>query len=144
MWHRRLAVTVLTSAAVGFVGAGCGGSPDGSRPITLGGEVGLRDKFSKKAKYDDAAIRQLLQDEGASLDEAREIVDVLGTRLSPDEMHIWLSHPQKSHGIPDPEASKEFEDEGLVPVELNWTAVNAIAQDKTHLVIAEAKRYAKG
>lgn len=105
-------------------------------------DVGLRDKLTKKPKHDLDEIRQMLRQQGAAPGEADEIVALLAERLSPDEMHVWLSHPQKSHGIPDPEAAREMEAKGLIPVIPNWTPVNAIAGGKTHLVIAEAKRFA--
>ena len=79
--------------------------------------------------------RPPVADEGASDEQADEIIRLLEIRLSPDEMHDWLAHPKKSHGITDPEASGNF------GVELKWTPVNAIAAGKTPLVIDEARRF---
>ena len=59
-------------------------------------------------------------------------------------MHVWLSHPKKSHPVPDPGAGEGLEAAGLVPVEMNWTPINAISAGKTQLVIDEAKRYVAG
>ena len=60
---------------------------------------------------------------------------MLGRRLSPDETHVWLSHPEKAHGVPDPDTEATF---GSV---LNWTPVNGVGAGKTHLVLDEAKRF---
>jgi hypothetical protein len=58
-------------------------------------------------------------------------------------MHVWLSHPDKSHPVPDPNAGKDFEDAGLEdPGPLDWTPLNAVSAGKTQLVIDEARRYA--
>jgi hypothetical protein len=107
--------------------------------------VGLRDKLKKPPRHDEASIRQMLQYKGASPAEASTIVQLLGGRLTADKMHVWLSHPKKSHPVPDPEAAKKLEDAGLVPGGVyNWTPVNAISAGKTQLVIDEAERYAAG
>jgi len=106
--------------------------------------VGLRDKLKKAPQHDAASIRQLLESEGASAQEAGRIVELLGARLTPDEMHVWLSHPKRSHPIPDREFAQKMEEAGLVGSATNWTAVNAIAAGKTQLVIDEAERFAAG
>lgn len=98
------------------------------------GGVGFLDRVKKRPSRDEASIRQMLEAEGATAEEAEELVRILGRRLSPDEMHTWLSHPDKAHGIPDPESAEKF---GVV---LNWTPINAISAGKVGLVIAEAKR----
>jgi hypothetical protein len=79
--------------------------------------------------------RPPVADQGASDEQADEAIRLLEVRLSPDEMHDWLAHLKKSHGITDPEASGNF------GVELKWTPVNAIAAGKTPLVIDEARRF---
>lgn len=86
----------------------------------------------------------MLQSKGASTDEASRIVRLLSGRLTPDKMHVWLSHPKKSHPVPDPEAAKMMEEASLVGAPLNWTPINAISAGKTQLVIEEAERYAAG
>ena len=86
----------------------------------------------------------MLEAGGATAAQARELVEILGRRLSADEMHVWLTHPEKSHPIPDPDASKEFEAKGLIPVAMNWTPINAVSAGKTKLVIDEARRYVAG
>jgi hypothetical protein len=105
-------------------------------------EVGFRDKLKKRPKHHEASIRQMLEDEGATATEAQEIVQILSRRLTPDEMYVWLSHPEKSHPVPDPDSAKSLEDAGLAPVVMNWTPINAVTAGKTELVIAEAKRFA--
>jgi hypothetical protein len=96
--------------------------------------VGLADRF-KKSSHDRSSVELLLTGQGASHEQADEIIRLLEVRLSPDEMHDWLAHPRKSHGIADPEAS------GSVGVEVKWTPVNAIEAGKTALVIEEARRF---
>lgn len=83
----------------------------------------------------------MLEVQGATHAEAQELVELLSRRLSPDQMHVWLTHPDKSHPVPEPDAGKQFEAAGLVGAPLNWTPINAIAAGKTKLVIDEAKRY---
>ena len=106
--------------------------------------MGFRDRLKKGPSHDQATIRQMLEAEGATADQAQEIVDTLGRRLSPDEMHVWLSHPEQSHPVPDPDAAKLLEDAGLVPVDMNWTPINAVSSGKTQLVIDEARRFTAG
>jgi anti-sigma factor ChrR (cupin superfamily) len=127
--------------------AGCGGGDGGSIGSSApderaGTDVGLRDRLKKAPKRDEASVRQMLEGKGASSDEAGAIVELLSTRLTPDEMHVWLSDPKKSHPVPDPEFAKKMEDAGLVGGPMDWTAVNAIAAGKTQLVIDEAQRFA--
>ena len=137
------ALVALTALVVCTVLAGCGQDMDRrAADKEVVSTVGIRDKLKKRAKHDEQSIRQMLEAEGATAAQAREIVQTLSGRLTPDQMHVWLSHPEKSHPVPDPEASKQFEDAGLVPVVMNWTPVNAISAGKTELVIAEAKRFA--
>jgi hypothetical protein len=106
--------------------------------------VGLLDRLRKRDSHDDHTIRHMLEAEGATGAEAQELVELLGRRLSPDEMHVWLAHPEKSHPVPDPDATKQFEAAGLVGAPLNWTPINAIAAGKVQLVIDEARRYVAG
>jgi hypothetical protein len=103
--------------------------------------VGFLDRVRKRASHDESTIRQLLEAEGATPAEAQELVELLSCRLSPDEMHVWLAHPEKSHPVPDPDSAKRFEAAGLLGAPLNWTPINAISAGKTKLVIDEAKRY---
>ena len=140
-------MAVLTVLVLSASIAGCGTGSDGSeersaRDESAATEVGSPGKPDEPPAHDEASIRRLLERKGASSGEARRIVRLLGGRLTADEMHVWLSHPQKSHPVPDPEASKKFEDAGLAPVVLHWTPVNAIAAGKTQLVIDEAERFA--
>jgi hypothetical protein len=108
-------------------------------------DVGFVDRIKKRRSHDEETIRQMLESEGATAAQAREIVEILGRRLSPDEMHVWLTHPEKSHPIPDADAAKEFEAKGLIaPAVLNWTPINAVSAGKTKLVIDEAARYVAG
>ena len=104
-------------------------------------DMGLLDRIKKRPPHDEATIRELLQAEGATASEAEELVAILSNRLTPDEIHVWLTHPEKSHSIPDPDASEKFADAGLIPVVLNWTPINAVSAGKINLVIEEAKRY---
>lgn len=104
--------------------------------------MGIRDKL-KRQKHDAQSIRRMLEDAGAMEAQAQDIVQALSSRLTPDQMNVWLSHPEKSHGVPDPGTSKQCEDAGLVPVVMNWTPINAVSAGKTDLVIAEAKRFAE-
>jgi hypothetical protein len=97
--------------------------------------VGFLDKLKGRPSHDEESIRQMLQAEGATPEQAGELVQILGQRLSPDQMHTWLSHPDKAHGIPDPESAEKF------GVTMNWTPINAVAAGKTALVIEEARRY---
>ena len=96
--------------------------------------MGFTDRF-KKSSHDRSSVELLLTGQGASQEQADEIIRLLEVRLSPVEMHDWLAHPKKSHGITDPEASAAF------GVELNWTPVNAIGAGKTDLVVDEARRF---
>ena len=89
-----------------------------------------------RTPVDEAALRELLEDRGATAAEAEEIVSALARRLSPEQMHIWLAHPERSHPIPD-ESTNE-----TLGMTLHWTAVNAIASGNTGLVVAEAHRFA--
>jgi len=68
-------------------------------------------------------------------EQAAEIVQTLGQRLSPGEMHTWLADPERAHPVPDPESEATF---GAV---LNWTPINAVSSGKTDLVLAEARRH---
>jgi len=103
--------------------------------------VGIRNRFRRR-RHDERSIRLLLEECGASPWQAAEIVRALGTRLRPDEMHAWLSDPERSHPVPDPESAKWLEDAGLVPVVLRWMPVSAIAAGRADLVIIEARRFA--
>ncbi len=94
--------------------------------------------MKKRQTHDEASVRQMLEAKGATPDQAAEVVAILGRRLSADEMHTWLSHPEKSHGVPDPEVGELF---GVV---MKWTPINAVAAGKTTLVIDEARRFAGG
>ncbi len=100
--------------------------------------MGLADRLRRRPRHDEASIRALLTDAGATSDEAQRIVGLLGRRLAPDEMHDWLAHPQRAHPVPDPESEATF---GVV---LDWTAINAVGAGKTHLVLDEAARFAEG
>jgi hypothetical protein len=62
----------------------------------------------------------MLEESGATTEQAQEILQVLRQRLSPDEMHVWLSDPEKPYGVPDPDSEERF---GVV---LNWTPMNAV------------------
>lgn len=88
-----------------------------------------------RTRHDEASLRALLEERGASAAEAEEIVSTLGTRLSPIEMHEWLAHHERSHPIPDESTN------ATLGMTLHWTAVTAIAAGSTELVIAEAHRY---
>lgn len=104
--------------------------------------MGIRDKL-KRQKHDEQSIGRMLEDAGATEAQARDIVQTLSSRLTPDQMDVWLSHPERSHPVPDPGSSKRFEDAGLVPVVMSWTPINAVSAGKTELVVAEAKRFAE-
>ena len=91
--------------------------------------------MKKRPSHDEASVRQMLEAEGATPEQAQELVSILGRRLSPDKMHTWLSHPDKSHGIPDPASAEKF---GTV---LNWTPINAVSAGKIGLVVDEARRF---
>ena len=82
------------------------------------------------------SIRSLLEGRGASAAEAEEIVSALARRLSPEQMHVWLAHPERSHPIPDESTNASL---GMT---LHWTAVSAVASGNTDLVVAEAHRFA--
>ena len=115
----------------------CGCGPGGRRgtcPDTVV-DVGFLDRLKKLQSHDEASIRQMLEAEGTTAEQAQEIVEILSRRMSHDDMHIWLSHPEKSHGIPDPDSEEKF---GVV---LNWTPINAVSAGKTALVIDEARRF---
>lgn len=103
--------------------------------------MGFLDRIKNRPAQDQPSIRHMLEARGATAEEAQEILDTLGRRLSPDKVQVWLSHPKKSHPIPDPDAAKGLEEAGLVPVPMNWTPINAISAGRTHLVIDEARRY---
>jgi hypothetical protein len=103
--------------------------------------VGLLDRLRRRAPHDEHAIRDLLEAKGATGAEAQELVEVLGRRLSPDDMHVWLTDPERSHPVPDPDAAKQFEAAGLIGAPLSWTPINAISAGKAQLVIDEARRY---
>jgi hypothetical protein len=90
----------------------------------------------QRAEHDAASIRGLLEERGASPAEAEEIVVTLAGCLSPEQMHVWLAHPEQSHPIPDESTN------ATLGMTLHWTAVNAIATGNTGLVIAEAHRFA--
>lgn len=105
------------------------------------------DRLKLPSRHDEASIAAMLEERGATPDEAGEIVDALRQRLSPKQMHVWLSHPMKSHPIPDDPPPPPPEDPGpltLMPVQLRWTAINAVGAGKAYLVVAEARRYADG
>ena len=102
----------------------------------------LLDRMKQRRSHDETTIRELLEAEGATASEAEELVAILSNRLSRDEIHVWLTHPEKSHPVPDPDASEKFaESTGLIPVVMNWTPINAVSAGKINLVIEEAKRY---
>ena len=92
-------------------------------------------RFDRKF-HDEASIRGLLEYRGATSAEAEEIVSTLAGRLTPEQMHVWLAHPERSHPIPDEST------EATLGMTLHWTAVNAIASGNTALVVAEARRFA--
>jgi hypothetical protein len=85
----------------------------------------------------------MLEVAGATAAQAQEIVEILGRRLSPDEMHVWVAHPENSHSIPNPGAAKEYEAKGLIPADMNWTPINTVSAGKTKLVIDEARRHVR-
>jgi hypothetical protein len=93
-------------------------------------------RLFSRTPLDRASLRRLLEERGATAAEAEEIVSTLARRLSPEEMHIWLAHPERSHPIPD-ESTRE-----ALGMTLHWTAVSAIASGNTGLVVAEAHRFA--
>ena len=99
--------------------------------------MGFLDRLRRPAHVDEASIHAMLTSRGATDAEAQQLIEVLGARLSPAEMSDWLAHPEKAHGIPDPDSEATF------GATLNWTPVNAIAASKTELVIEEAKRYVR-
>lgn len=144
---RAVAVLTVLGVSAGVVGCGAGDAgPDGRAAPKQGAasDAGVRDRPKQPSQHDEASIRQMLRSKGASSDEASRIVRLLSGRLTADQMHVWLSHPKKSHPIPDPDAGKAMEKAGLVGGTLDWTAVNAISAGKTPLVIDEAERYAAG
>lgn len=94
--------------------------------------MGLLDRFKSD---DEGSIVRLLIDAGATSDEAQQLVELLGRRMSPREMRVWLTHPDKCHLVPDPDTVETF------GVELVWTPINAVPAGKTGLVIAEAQRF---
>ena len=94
--------------------------------------------MKKRPSHDQTSISQMLETEGATADEAKEIVELLSLRMSYDDMHTWLSHPEKSHGVPDPGFQETL---GVV---LNWTPINAVSAGKTSLVVDEARRFVEG
>jgi 2,4-dienoyl-CoA reductase-like NADH-dependent reductase (Old Yellow Enzyme family) len=106
--------------------------------------VKFRARINLRHSHDETSIRRMLERGGATPEEAREIVEILSRRLSPDDMHVWLCDPQQSHPVPDPDSAKRFEDAALVPVVTNWTATDAVSAGKAHLVIDEARRYVAG
>ena len=57
------------------------------------GPVGFLDRL-KRASNDEGSIHRMLQESGATTEQAKEIVQVLRQRLSPDEMHVCLSDPE--------------------------------------------------
>jgi len=93
-------------------------------------------RLVNRTPVDEASLRGLLEDRGATAAEAEEIVSTLGRRLSPEQMHIWLAHPEQSHPIPDESTN------ATLGMTLHWTAVSAIASGNTALVVAEAHRFA--
>ena len=96
--------------------------------------MGLLDRITGRS-HDRDSVKQLLTEHGASEADAEAIVAALETRLSPGQIHDWLAHPHKAHGIVDPEASESF------GVEMRWTPINAVANGKGDLVVAEAAGY---
>ena len=90
----------------------------------------------KRTPLDEASLRGLLEHRGATAAEAEEIVTALARRLTPEQMHVWLAHPEQSHPIPDESTN------ATLGMTLHWTAVNAIASGNTGLVVAEAQRFA--
>ena len=85
----------------------CTGKVPGTCPDTLA-PVGFLDRMKKRPSHTETSIRQMLEAEGATAEEAQEIVMILSHRMSHDDMHVWLSHPQKAHGIPDPDTAGTF------------------------------------
>ena len=96
-----------------------------------------------RRKHTEESVEAMLVDRGATVQQARELVETLGRRLSAKEMHVWLADDRRSHGIPDedPELKAEWEAMGLVLPAMHWTPVNAIGAGKTDLVLAEARRF---
>src|SRR5689334_16114888 len=92
-------------------------------------------RLFNRSPPDEASLRALLEGRGASAAEAEEIVSALARRLSPDDMYVWLAHPERSHPIPDESTN------ATLGMTLHWTAVNAIASGNTDLVVAEAHRF---
>ncbi len=140
---RSLAPMLATALCLlPFGVVGCGGNPDksGRAPDTVR-DVGLRDRIAKRPPRDEASIRRMLEAKGATAEHAQELVAILSRRLPPEEMHVWLAHPFKSHPVPDPEAAKELAGDDLIATPMNWTPINAVAAGKIDLVMAEAKRY---
>ena len=97
--------------------------------------MGFLDRMKKRPSHDEGSVRQMLEVEGATPEQADELVRTLGRRLSPDEMHTWLSHPEKAHGVTDPESAEKF------GVALTWTPINAVSAGKIGLVLDEARRF---
>jgi hypothetical protein len=89
-----------------------------------------------RTTHDEASLRALLEERGASAAEAEEIVSALARRLSPEQMYEWLAHHEKSHPIPDESTN------ATLGMTLHWTAVNAIEAGNAGLVVAEARRFA--
>jgi hypothetical protein len=111
----------------------------GRQPMArYGDEVGFLDRMKQRPLHDGTSIRKMLEAKGAAAGDAQEIVEILSHRISHDDMHVWLSHPKKSHGIPDPELEEKF---GVV---MYWTPINAVSAGKTALVIDEARRFVEG
>ena len=75
---------------------------------------------------------------GATNAEATQLVEILSAQLSPKEIRAWVADPEKANPVPDPDTVEEW---GFA---MHWTGINAIAKGKTHLVIAEAERFAAG
>ena len=100
-----------------------------------GPRMGLLDRLKGTPHDDEASITSLLVDAGATPDEAQELVALLGQRISPSDMRVWLTHPENCHPVPDPTTVETF------GVELVWTPINAVPAGKTDLVIAEARRF---
>lgn len=99
--------------------------------------MGLLDRL-KRAPDDEASITRLLVDAGAAPGDAQELVGLLGQRMPPRDMRVWLTHPEKCHLVPDPGTVEQF------GVELVWTPINAVGAGKTDLVVAEARRFVSG
>lgn len=105
--------------------------------------MGYGSPVFKRSKHTEDSIVALLAERGATQEQARDIVQTLGERLSPKQMYVWLADDAKSHPVPDDDAEMkaEWEANGLVMPTMSWTPINAVAAGKTHLVLDEAHRF---